>query len=127
LFPQWQLNLGYNTINLSENEAGDIGINFSMQGSLLVLALFSQQNKVRQHSLKKHWHSWLNKCADFGSKLCRWNGANSEIEQTFYNQALNTLFNWGNAVFLCLHNVLVMDNINSTIKAKGAVTQMMHA
>lgn len=37
----------------------------------------------------------INKCADFGSKLCRWNPNCDKTEQTFYNQALNTLMNWG--------------------------------
>jgi adenine-specific DNA methylase len=40
-------------------------------------------------------------CADFNSKLCRWiphlaaSGGIGVCAQTFYNQALNTLFNWG--------------------------------
>lgn len=37
----------------------------------------------------------LHQCADFNSKLCRWNSRRDEVEQTFYNQALNTLMNWG--------------------------------
>lgn len=38
----------------------------------------------------------LNKCVDWNSKLCRWNsdGANELGTQTYYNQALNTLFNY---------------------------------
>jgi adenine-specific DNA methylase len=38
-------------------------------------------------------------CANWNSKLCRWNCRDRtrepKTEQTFYNQALNTLFNWG--------------------------------
>ena len=39
----------------------------------------------------------LNKCVDWDSKLCRWNGGvgNEKSEQTFYNQAYNTMLNWG--------------------------------
>lgn len=37
----------------------------------------------------------LNKCIDFNSKLCRWNPNCDKTEQTYYNQALNTLFNYG--------------------------------
>lgn len=38
----------------------------------------------------------LSRCADWNSKLSRWNpqGANEKSEQTFSNQALNTLFNY---------------------------------
>lgn len=39
----------------------------------------------------------VNKCCDWNSKLCRWinAGVNENIGQTFYNQALNTLYNYG--------------------------------
>lgn len=39
----------------------------------------------------------LNKCLDLNSKLCRWiNGSGVETTtQTFYNQALNSLYNYG--------------------------------
>ena len=37
----------------------------------------------------------INKCADFGSSLCRWNPNCDKTEQTFYNQAFNTMMNWG--------------------------------
>ena len=37
----------------------------------------------------------LNKCADFGADLCRWNPNCDKTEQTFYNQAFNTIMNWG--------------------------------
>lgn len=44
----------------------------------------------------------LNKCADFGSNICRWNPNCDKTEQTFYNQALNTMFNWGVRSFTML-------------------------
>lgn len=39
----------------------------------------------------------VNKCCDWNSKLCRWGvgAARESIAQTFYNQALNTIFNYG--------------------------------
>ena len=37
----------------------------------------------------------IGRCADWNSKLSRWNSGRDEIEQTFYNQALNTLYNYG--------------------------------
>jgi putative DNA methylase len=39
----------------------------------------------------------LNKCVDWNSRLCRWNSGlgNEKPEQTFYNQAFNSLMNWG--------------------------------
>lgn len=48
----------------------------------------------------------LNKCIDWNSKLCIWNtGAGTEKSQnTFSNQALNTLFNYGCRSFKHLEN-----------------------
>jgi putative DNA methylase len=37
----------------------------------------------------------LNKCVDALSKLSRWHSSRDAAEATFYNQALNTLFNYG--------------------------------
>lgn len=33
----------------------------------------------------------FNKCCDRNSKLCRWDGGSEKAQQTYYNQALNTL------------------------------------
>ena len=59
---------------------------------------------IYQHILKSDSHLnqvagllGLNKCIDWNSRLCRWNGGvgNEKAEQTFYNQAFNTMMNWG--------------------------------
>ncbi len=44
----------------------------------------------------------LNKCLDFSSKLCRWDPSTDKIAQTFYNQAFNTLMNYGARSWLML-------------------------
>ena len=46
----------------------------------------------------------LGRCADWNSRLCRWNsdGANEKTEQTFSNQALNTLVNYGSRTVVSL-------------------------
>lgn len=37
----------------------------------------------------------FNKCIDYNSRLSRWNPGADKINHTFYNQALNTLLNYG--------------------------------
>lgn len=39
----------------------------------------------------------LHKCVDWSTRLCRWHSGagNEKAEQTYYNQALNTMMNWG--------------------------------
>jgi hypothetical protein len=46
----------------------------------------------------------LGKCLDYNSKLSRWHphGANEKIEQTFTNQALNTLYDYGSKTLASL-------------------------
>ncbi|MBC7619285.1 MAG: DUF1156 domain-containing protein [Candidatus Saccharibacteria bacterium] len=50
-------------------------------------------------------------CSNWNSKLCQWlphlaaSGGIGAFAQTFYNQALNTLFNWGVRSLLGLENV----------------------
>ena len=41
----------------------------------------------------------LNKCIDALSRLCRWHASHDKCENTYYNQALNTLSNWGTRSF----------------------------
>ena len=61
-------------------------------------------NKIYQYIIESSNHLnlvagllGLNKCIDWNSRLCRWNGGvgNEKAEQTFYNQAFNTMMNWG--------------------------------
>lgn len=63
---------------------------------LFVLSRFAEQIRKAETQVEKAAGLLgLNKCADFNSKLCRWNPNCDKTEQTFYNQALNTLMNWG--------------------------------
>ena len=63
---------------------------------LLLLSLFAKSIAESESQAEKVVGIiGLNKCADFNSKLCRWNPNCDKSEQTFYNQALNTLMNWG--------------------------------
>lgn len=50
----------------------------------------------------------LNKTLDWNSKLCRWGTgqARESIAQTFYNQALNTMWNYGVRSFDLLRNAI---------------------
>ena len=63
---------------------------------LFVLSRFSEQILKAETQVEKATGLLgLNKCADFNSKLCRWNPNRDIVAQTFYNQALNSLMNYG--------------------------------
>ena len=60
---------------------------------------------------------------DWSSKLCRYGtgAARESISQTFYNQALNTLFTYGVRPFVFASSYLVEDLTRSTINASATV------
>lgn len=59
-------------------------------------------------------------CSNWNSKLCQWtpqmarSGGIGAFAQTFYNQALNTLFNWGNRPLKGVRNFFVFKPGNMT-------------
>ena len=64
---------------------------------LLVHGLFMELIVEHSNSINKKVIGLLgvNKCIDRNSKLCRWGNAREDNgKQTFYNQALNTIFNF---------------------------------
>ncbi|HVT27530.1 MAG TPA: hypothetical protein VHE81_05875, partial [Lacipirellulaceae bacterium] len=71
---------------------------------LLTLGLIAQlfdQNVGNDRNSVAAWLLAIGSASDFNSKLCRWipnlaaSGGIGAFAQTFYNQALNTLANWG--------------------------------
>ena len=63
----------------------------------------------------------LHQCADFNSKLCRWHSTYDKIEQTFYNQALNTLMNWGARSLPMLHHLWCRKFSDEAVEGKSTV------
>ena len=85
---------------------------------LLLLSLFAKAISDEPEQLLKvagllGWH----KCIDWNSKLCRWNSGagNEKSEQTFYNQALNTMMNYGTRSLAGLSTSWFYDINRSTI------------
>jgi len=63
---------------------------------LFVLSRFAEQ--IRQAKTQEEKATGLlgmNRCADFCSRLCRFDPSTDKVAQTFYNQALNTLMCYG--------------------------------
>ncbi len=94
---------------------------------LYILSRFAEQiHKATSPVEKVAGILGLNKCADFNSKLCRWNPNCDKSEQTFYNQALNTLMNWGSRSLTMLSTLWFrtseckFDNSNSLVTLKDA-------
>lgn len=65
----------------------------------------------------------LGKCADWHSKLCRWhpNAANEKVEQTFSNQALNTLNTYASRTLYSLDTTWFANITNASVPGKSTV------
>lgn len=70
----------------------------------------------------------LHKCIDWNTKLCRWDSsnANEKSAQTFYNQALNTLMNYGTRGLSALVTCWFYD-INATFVGKNKHIELQDA
>jgi putative DNA methylase len=66
----------------------------------------------------------LNKCADWNSKLSRWTPQTGVSQQTFYNQALNTLCNYGTRSTYSLYSIFKFDFNNFDIKSNKDILLM---
>lgn len=96
IVPSSEIESGYNTDQVIRERGWKYWHQLYNPRQILMLAKLSEQIMAADTSIEKvAGILGLNKCADFGSSLCRWNPNCDKTEQTFYNQALNTLFNWG--------------------------------
>lgn len=97
LVPGMGIEPGDKTIELLRNRGWRYWHQLFTPRQLLVLALLAEQVQGEgNQATKAAGILGLNRCVDFNSKLCRWISARDVLAQTYYNQALNTMFNWGN-------------------------------
>lgn len=96
--PSMAIEEGYNTSQLIRERGWKYWHQLFNPRQLLVLSMFAKIISDEPEQILKiagllGWH----KCIDWNSKLCRWNSGagNEKSEQTFYNQALNTMMNYG--------------------------------
>lgn len=118
LVPSMAIEEGYNTSQLIRERGWKYWHQLFNPRQLLLLSLFAKAISDEPEQLLKvagllGWH----KCIDWNSKLCRWNSGagNEKSEQTFYNQALNTMMNYGTRSLAGLSTSWFYDINRSTI------------
>ena len=97
LVPSMAIEAGYNTDQLIRERGWQYWHQlFNVRGLLVLAKLAESINRYAdtQYKLVAAILGY-NRCVDFCSKLCRFDPSTDKIAQTFYNQALNTLCNWG--------------------------------
>ena len=90
---------------------------------LLFLGLASKTIRAREDRFVAPLLIFLARLADWSSKLCRYGtgAARESVAQTFYNQALNTLFAYGVRSFFFAKTYLLEEVVESPITGSGNV------
>lgn len=98
LIPSMQIESGYNTDQLIRERGWTYWHHLFNVRQLLVLSmLLKEVSMLEVREEKIAGLLGLHKCIDWDSKICRWHSGagNEKSEQTYYNQALNTMMNYG--------------------------------
>lgn len=120
--PSLSIESGYNTDQLIRERGWSYWHQLFVPRQLLYLVLLGKEiERINDLSIKASMIAALNKCADYSSKLSRWNSGGDKIEQTFYNQALNTMFNWGAKGFSRLKPMWFLNVIPENITSQANV------
>lgn len=94
VIPDMEIESGYNTDQLIRERGWSYWHHLFNARQLLMLSLLMKKVCSQGHTLNRVLGLLgVGKCANFGSKLCRWTPLDKSVD-VFYNQALNTLFNW---------------------------------
>ncbi len=96
LIPSMEIENGYNTDQLIRERGWSYWHQLFNARGIFMLALFGKQMQLASDDfVLRASILGYNKCVDYQSKLCRWHAGCDKSEQTFYNQALNTLMSYG--------------------------------
>ena len=108
---------GYNTAQLKRERGWSSWHHLFNPRQLLLNGLFFEKMIENANSIDERVIGLLgiNKCVDRNSKLCRWHISPKQEkgEDTFYNQALNTIFNYSSRALSSLYPTWAY-NINNT-------------
>lgn len=108
IIPSSMIESGYNTEQLIRERGWTYWSHLFNPRQLLILGLLNETiiNKAKTKEEFVIGLLGLNKCADYNAKLSHWNSSsgNEKVEHTFYNQALNSLYNYGSRALMSLRN-----------------------
>lgn len=96
LVPSTEIESGYNTDQLVRERGWRYWHQLFNSRELFILTRFAEQIKDAESQIQGIVGILgLNRCADFCSKLCRFDPSTDKVAQTFYNQSFNTLMTYG--------------------------------
>jgi putative DNA methylase len=127
--PKMQIDQGYNTSQVIRERGWTYWHHLFNPRQLLVngliLKTFYEKSNKREESIIGLLG--LNKILNFNSKLCRWNSARDFSADTFYNQALNTLSNYGARALSKLDEAWYININNGNDFSSGSIVETRDA
>lgn len=95
---------------------------------LLITGKFAEEIFCKQFNLQSRLMLMLGvgKCIDWNSRLCKWTPApgSEKTEQTFLNQALNTLFNYGTRGLSAIERNFCISIVSNNVSDAREVTTL---
>ena len=126
LIPSMEIESGYNTDQVIRERGWNYWHQLFNERQLLLLVLIQKAILQTEGTVAQKAAAILgfHKCIDWNSKLCRWNSGvgNEKSEQTYYNQALNTMLNWGTRSLIGLSSSWFYDINSYPVAARNNVT-----
>jgi putative DNA methylase len=115
--PDMRIEPGYNTDQPIRERGWTYWHHLFSPRQLLFLGLTNKQIRSRADRFTAPLLIFLARLSDWSSKLCRYGtgAARESIAQTFYNQALNTLFTYGVRSFTFAKTYLLEETVESPI------------
>ncbi|MDA2911234.1 DUF1156 domain-containing protein [Nitrospiraceae bacterium AH_259_D15_M11_P09] len=124
--PSRKIEPGVETTRLSRERGWTHWHHLFIPRQLFLLGLLAEE--VSRYAADVHVYAactlGLGRCADYNSKLCRWHTRTigDKSEQTFSNQALNTMMNFGVRSFAALQGTFILNLRPAPIAGCGTAT-----
>lgn len=125
IIPNSMIESGYNTDQPIRERGWSYWSHLFNPRQLLILGLLNEAiiNKAKTKEEFAIGLLGLNKCVDYNAKLSHWNSSsgNEKVEHTFYNQALNSLYNYGSRALMALRNCWEFNINNFKFESKSNI------
>ncbi|MDR3320289.1 MAG: hypothetical protein LBS77_05090, partial [Desulfovibrio sp.] len=99
---------------------------FNARQLYLLSKFVNKINNIENITLKIVGILGLNKCINWNSRLCLWNIEHENSGQTYYNQALNIMINWGTRSLIAAETSWFYD-VNNFETNKNAICELNDA
>ena len=121
--PEMRIEKGYNTSQILRERGWQYWHQLFNPRQLLVHGLFMEKiiEMAESEDEKVIGLLGVNKCNDWDTKLSRWTTADDRGKNIFYNQALNTLFNYTTRAMSSLYTSWVFELRNYPFKNKSNI------